>query len=84
MLLVQLIANDTDPSDLQIVSFNPGSILSESARNVGFDESSFDWDDGNALSLSLSFSLCFLWLRVRLLTSSTRKPPRPVRCLVCD
>ncbi|KAL2018062.1 hypothetical protein VTK56DRAFT_1294 [Thermocarpiscus australiensis] len=46
-LLVQLIANDTDPSDLQIVSFNPGSILSESARNVGFDESSFDWDDEN-------------------------------------
>ncbi|KAK4233217.1 hypothetical protein C8A03DRAFT_48167 [Achaetomium macrosporum] len=83
-LLVQLIANDTDPSDLQIVSFNPGSILSESARNVGFDESSFDWDDGNALYLSLSLSLCLLWLRVRLLTSSTREPPRPVRCLVCD
>ncbi|SPQ26318.1 588c37c8-167c-4bd2-9407-c1eed63c842f [Thermothielavioides terrestris] len=44
-LLVQLIANDTDPSDLQVISFNPGSILSESARNVGFDETSFPWDD---------------------------------------
>jgi NAD(P)-dependent dehydrogenase (short-subunit alcohol dehydrogenase family) len=79
-LLLQLIANDTDPSDLQIVSFNPGSILSESARNVGFDESSFDWDDGN----DPCFCFRVLGFRVRLLTLSTREPRRPVRCLVCE
>ena len=37
---------DTDPNDMQIVSFHPGSVLSESARNLGLDETSLDWDDG--------------------------------------
>ncbi|KAK4233516.1 hypothetical protein C8A03DRAFT_47961 [Achaetomium macrosporum] len=46
-LLIQQIANDTDPGDMQIVSFHPGSVLSEAARSVGFVESSFDWDDVN-------------------------------------
>ncbi|GAB1320961.1 Short-chain dehydrogenase [Madurella fahalii] len=44
-LLMQQIAKDTDPKEMQIVSFHPGGILSESAKNVGYDESSLDWDD---------------------------------------
>ncbi|KAJ4289265.1 hypothetical protein N0V88_007015 [Collariella sp. IMI 366227] len=45
-LLIQQIAMDTDPSDTQVVSFHPGSVLSESARNLGLDETTLDWDDG--------------------------------------
>ncbi|KAK4238967.1 hypothetical protein C8A03DRAFT_43339 [Achaetomium macrosporum] len=43
-LLMQLIAKDTDAKDMQIVSFHPGAVLSESARNVGYTEASLDWD----------------------------------------
>ncbi|KAK4149661.1 hypothetical protein C8A00DRAFT_46764 [Chaetomidium leptoderma] len=46
-LLIQQIAKDTKPEDMQVVSFHPGSVLSEAARSVGFDESSLDWDDEN-------------------------------------
>ncbi|KAK4235393.1 hypothetical protein C8A03DRAFT_36746 [Achaetomium macrosporum] len=46
-LLMQQIAKDTDPEDVQIVSFHPGGILSEAARNAGYDERSLDWDDEN-------------------------------------
>ncbi|KAK3302650.1 uncharacterized protein B0T15DRAFT_543531 [Chaetomium strumarium] len=43
-LLMQLIAKDTDARDMQIISFHPGAVLSESARNVGYTEASLDWD----------------------------------------
>ncbi|KAL1840380.1 hypothetical protein VTJ49DRAFT_506 [Mycothermus thermophilus] len=43
-LAVQLVAKDTDPTALQIISFHPGGVLSESARNAGYDESTMDWD----------------------------------------
>ncbi|KAK4043875.1 hypothetical protein C8A01DRAFT_43249 [Parachaetomium inaequale] len=46
-LLMQLIAKDTDPEDLQVVSFHPGSVLTEAVRSAGFDETSFYWDDVN-------------------------------------
>ncbi|KAK4246820.1 hypothetical protein C7999DRAFT_32791 [Corynascus novoguineensis] len=46
-LLVQQIAKDTRPDDMQIISFHPGAVLSESARKVGYEESSLDWDDEN-------------------------------------
>jgi hypothetical protein len=45
-LLLQLIAKDTDPEAMQVISFHPGGILSESARNAGYHEGSMDWDDG--------------------------------------
>ncbi|KAL2155759.1 hypothetical protein VTH82DRAFT_501 [Thermothelomyces myriococcoides] len=46
-LLMQLIADDTDPEQMQVVSFHPGSILSDTVRSAGFDETSKDWDDVN-------------------------------------
>ncbi|KAH6839465.1 hypothetical protein B0I37DRAFT_316200 [Chaetomium sp. MPI-CAGE-AT-0009] len=46
-LLMQLIADDTDPKEMQIVSFHPGGVLTPAARSVGFDESSYDFDDEN-------------------------------------
>ncbi|AEO57309.1 hypothetical protein MYCTH_2303310 [Thermothelomyces thermophilus ATCC 42464] len=46
-LLMQLIADDTDPEHMQVVSFHPGSILSDTVRSAGFDETSKDWDDVN-------------------------------------
>ncbi|KAM0128882.1 hypothetical protein ACHAP3_008051 [Botrytis cinerea] len=45
--LMQKIAVEIDQKELQIVSFHPGSILSETSRTAGLDESSFSWDDDN-------------------------------------
>lgn len=45
-LLVQKIAEEVDREKLQIVSFHPGQILSETARSAGLDENSFPFDDG--------------------------------------
>jgi len=44
--MMQLIADDADPRDMQVVSFHPGSVLSDTVRSAGFDETSKDWDDG--------------------------------------
>jgi hypothetical protein len=44
---LQQVALHATAEEMQIVSFNPGSILTDAARNVGFDETSgIDWDDG--------------------------------------
>jgi hypothetical protein len=45
-LLLQKIAEEVDRESLQIVSFHPGQILSETARSAGLDESSYSFDDG--------------------------------------
>lgn len=55
-LLIQQIAKDTASSDMQIVSFHPGGILSDAAKSVGYDETSLDWDDGK-LPAVFCFSL---------------------------
>lgn len=39
-LLLQQIAKDTKPEDMQVVSFHPGGVLSESARKLGVTEDS--------------------------------------------
>ncbi|KAI8672993.1 hypothetical protein NCS56_00763800 [Fusarium sp. Ph1] len=46
-LLLQKIAEEVDRESLQIVSFHPGQILSETARSAGLDESSYSFDDEN-------------------------------------
>jgi NAD(P)-dependent dehydrogenase (short-subunit alcohol dehydrogenase family) len=46
-LLLQKIAEEVDRERLQIVSFHPGQILSETARLAGLDETSFQFDDGS-------------------------------------
>ncbi|KAK2009472.1 NAD(P)-binding protein [Colletotrichum eremochloae] len=46
--LVQQIAKDTSSDDMQIVSFHPGGVLTESARNVGYNENmGIHFDDEN-------------------------------------
>ncbi|KAK4061638.1 uncharacterized protein Triagg1_10180 [Trichoderma aggressivum f. europaeum] len=45
--LMQQIAKDVRPDELQIVSIHPGSVLSDTARAAGLDESSLSWDDEN-------------------------------------
>lgn len=44
--LVQKIAEEVHREKLQIVSFHPGQILSETARSAGLDENSYPFDDG--------------------------------------
>lgn len=39
-LLMQQIAKDTDPKNMQVVSFHPGGVLSESSRKLGVSEDS--------------------------------------------
>ncbi len=48
-LLLQKVADGVDQKKLQVVSFHPGSILSETTRNAGLDENSFAWDNGKHL-----------------------------------
>lgn len=44
---MQQLASEKDPSDIQIVSFHPGAILSPAAVSQGMDETSMDWDDSS-------------------------------------
>lgn len=47
--LLQQIAKDTSANDMQIVSFHPGGVLTESARKLGIDENSgIRFDDGKS------------------------------------
>ncbi|KAI0432750.1 short chain dehydrogenase [Xylaria sp. FL1042] len=41
---LQLIAQDTPPEEIQIISFNPGAIFNENARDKGYTEDSIPWD----------------------------------------
>ncbi|KAJ4110262.1 hypothetical protein NW768_012022 [Fusarium equiseti] len=43
-LLLQQIADETDPSETQIINFHPGAVLGVRAQESGIDTSSFDWD----------------------------------------
>ncbi|KAH8883171.1 NAD(P)-binding protein [Thozetella sp. PMI_491] len=45
--LIQKIAEGAHREKLQIVSFHPGQILSETAQNSGLDANSYDFDDEN-------------------------------------
>ncbi|KAK3681023.1 hypothetical protein B0T22DRAFT_388608 [Podospora appendiculata] len=45
-LLIQQVAKDADPAKLQLISFNPGGILTTAAKNAGYTEDSLAWDDG--------------------------------------
>jgi hypothetical protein len=46
-LLLQQLASEKNPSDLQIISFHPGAILSPAAKEQGLDETSLNWDDSS-------------------------------------
>ncbi|KAH7120376.1 putative short-chain dehydrogenase [Dactylonectria estremocensis] len=44
-LLMQLIAKDSSPENLQIVSFHPGVIYNETFLTIGFSETDLPYDD---------------------------------------
>ncbi|KAL7627820.1 hypothetical protein AAE478_002015 [Parahypoxylon ruwenzoriense] len=44
-LALQLVAQDTPPDRMQVLSFHPGAILTESARRAGYTEDSIAWDN---------------------------------------
>lgn len=57
-LLVQQMAKDISPKDMQVLSFHPGSVLTETVRRVlGNRFDGFDFDDGRILFLCWP---CFL------------------------
>ncbi|KAI6779101.1 uncharacterized protein J7T54_007556 [Emericellopsis cladophorae] len=45
LALVQQIAKNSNPKELQIVRFHPGGILTESARKEGYADGGFNFDD---------------------------------------
>ncbi len=45
--LIQVIAEELSPEQMQIVSFNPGPVFTQAARNDGYTKDMFDpWNDG--------------------------------------
>ena len=55
-LLVQLFAQGVSPDDMQILSFHPGAIWTDSVQKSGVPKEAYAWDDGMYRAL-LSFSL---------------------------
>jgi NAD(P)-dependent dehydrogenase (short-subunit alcohol dehydrogenase family) len=45
-LVFQQVARDTPSDKIQIVSFHPGAIFSDTAKALGYTENSMAWDDG--------------------------------------
>lgn len=45
-MLLQRIAKDVPPEDLQIVSFHPGGVFTELAEQVGMSRDDPRWDEG--------------------------------------
>ncbi|KAI0448777.1 short-chain dehydrogenase [Xylaria acuta] len=41
---LQLIAQDSPPEEIQIISYHPGAIFTENARDKGWTEDSIPWD----------------------------------------
>lgn len=48
---MQLLAREITPDDMQIVSYHPGAVFTDSARKVGVKEDSWDWTDGKTHSI---------------------------------
>ncbi|KAM4061066.1 short chain dehydrogenase [Hirsutella rhossiliensis] len=46
-MLLQMLAKDVDPDEMQVVSFHPGGVFTEAVSSYGFYEDDFDWDDAN-------------------------------------
>lgn len=66
-LLMQLIAKDTPPEDMQIVSFHPGAVYTHNAKISGWKEDDLDWTDGKfsffssppSCTVALNRCMCF-------------------------
>ena len=60
-LAMQQIAKDVLPEAMQIVSFHPGSILTDAARRAGYADFDIPWDDGEIIQhMPLLRSLWYL------------------------
>ncbi|KAI9167972.1 D-erythrulose reductase [Paramyrothecium foliicola] len=46
-LLVQLLAQEVSPEEVQVISFHPGAIYSESVENMGLTRETLPWDNEN-------------------------------------
>lgn len=52
-VLVQQIAQDVSPDDMQVNSFHPGAIFTAGAKKAGYTKDTIPWDDGqNSKSLA--------------------------------
>jgi hypothetical protein len=56
LLVIQTLADAADPAKLQVVSYNPGAIFSESAKNHGLTEDSLPWDNSKSSFISSPIS----------------------------
>lgn len=45
-MLLQRIAKDVSPDDLQILSYHPGGVYTELAERAGINRNDHQWDDG--------------------------------------
>lgn len=41
------MARNVSDEEIQLVSFHPGAVLTETARAHGYDENTIPWDEGN-------------------------------------
>ncbi|KAK9234767.1 hypothetical protein V1525DRAFT_459135 [Lipomyces kononenkoae] len=46
-MLMQQVAKDVNPEELQIISYHPGGVYTELAEQSGFDKNDTQWDDEN-------------------------------------
>ncbi|KPM39247.1 hypothetical protein AK830_g7314 [Neonectria ditissima] len=46
-LAMQLIAQDVPPEKMQIVNMNPGGVFTQNARDAGYNEDSYAWNDAD-------------------------------------
>lgn len=50
-MLVQQIAKDVAPEELQMVSYHPGGVFTELAEQAGFKKDDPRWDNGKLHTL---------------------------------
>jgi hypothetical protein len=79
--LLQQVARAIEPRDLQISIFHPGTVFTESLRNLGGNESSYDFDDGKFVLLTPS--RIELKIPRGILTFHERGPSGALCCLGC-
>lgn len=65
-ILVQQIARDVSPDDMQVNSFHPGAILTAAAKKAGYTEDTLPWDDGKGSKLSHRLVLLYYLVHANL------------------
>lgn len=45
-LLLQKLAGEKDPRQMQIINFHPGAVFTQQTKEKGMTERSLNWDDG--------------------------------------